>query len=170
MEIIDLFEKNKNKILNFGILVLAFFVAWQIWQAADQKVNTLNQQKTDELNKNTAMVEIAGFERKIDGYKNIFTKKDVGSVMDTISSIAKNCLIKIVSIKPGEERVYSDYIKSSFIVSISAPGYHALGNFISQIESFQDIYIVDEVNVASNASQAVENLNVNLKISTISYQ
>ncbi|MFA5093445.1 MAG: type 4a pilus biogenesis protein PilO [Candidatus Omnitrophota bacterium] len=170
MEILDLFEKNKNKILNFGVLAVAFFIAWQIWQGADQKVAVLNQQKADELNKNTAMVEIAGFEKKIDGYKKIFTKKDVGSVMDTISSIAKNCLVKIVSIKPGEEKVYSDYIKSSFMVSISAPGYHALGNFISQIENFKDIYIVDEVNVTSNTNQAVENLNVNLKISTISYK
>lgn len=170
MEIIDFLEKNKNKVLNLAVFLAAAFVAWQIWQAADQKFGVLNQQKTEELDKNSAMVEISGYEKKIDGYKKMLTKKDLSLVMDTVSGIAKNTMVKIVSIKPGEEKVYSDYIKSAFNVVVNAPNYHALGNFISQLESFREIYIVDDINVSVNTDQSAQNLNVNLKISTVSYK
>lgn len=174
MEKIELFEKNKSKVLNFGVIILALFIAFQIYKSADERVNSLIQQKVDELKKNKAMEEIAGLERKIEGYKKIFVKEDVGSVIDTISNIAKNRSVKIISIKPGNEEAYPDYIKSAFLITVSTPNYHSLGNFISQIESYKDIYMVDEVNIASaGINQPLEstntNLNVELKISTISY-
>lgn len=174
MEKNALFEKNKNKVLNFGLIILALFIAFQIYKAADQQVNSLIQQKGDELKKNKAAEEIAGFEKKIEVYKKIFFKEDVSSVVDTISNIAKNSSIKIVSIKPGNDEAYPDYIKSVFLITVSAPSYHSLGNFISQIESYKDIYMVDEVSIASaEINQPFEskntNLNVNLKISTIAY-
>lgn len=174
MEKIELFEKNKNKVLNFGVIILALFIAFQIYKSADQRVNSLVQQKDDELKKNKAMEEIAAFERKIEGYKKIFVKEDVASVMDTISNIAKNCSVKVVSIKPSNEEAYPDYIKSAFLITLSAPDYHSLGNFISQIEGYKDIYLVDEVSITSaQINQPLEsadtNLNANLKISTIAY-
>ncbi len=174
MEKIELFEKHKNKVLNFGVIILALFTAFQIYKSADKQLNSLIQQKDEELKKNKAAEEIAGLERKIGGYKKIFVKEDVGSVIDTISNIAKNCLIKIVSIKPGNEEAYPDYVKSAFLITVNTPNYHSLGNFISQIESYKDIYMVDEVSIASaEIKQPFEstntNLNVNLKISTISY-
>lgn len=174
MEKIDFFKKNKNKILNFGIIILAVFIAFQIYKSSNEQVNSLVQQKGDELNKNMATEEIFGLERKIEGYKKVFVKKDVGSVIDTISNIAKNSLVKVVSIKPSNEEVYADYIKSVFLITVSSPNYHSLGNFISQIESYKDIYMVDEVSILpASANQPLENvnlnLNVNLKISTISY-
>jgi len=174
MEKNALFEKNKNKVLNFGIIISALFIAFQIYKAADQQVNFLIWQKEDELKKNNAAEEIAGFEKKIEGYKKIFFKEDVSSVVDTISSLAKNCSIKIAAIKPDNDEVYPDYIKSVFLITVSAPNYHSLGNFISQIESYKDIYMVDEVSITSaENNQPLEgrdtNLNVNLKISTLAY-
>ncbi|MDD5476602.1 MAG: type 4a pilus biogenesis protein PilO [Candidatus Omnitrophica bacterium] len=175
MEKVELFEKNKSKVLNLGVIILALFIAFQIYKTADEQVNSLIQQKDDELKKNKATEEIAGLERKIEGYKKIFVKEDMGSVIDTISNIAKDCSIKIVSIKPSNEEAYPDYVKSVFLITLSAPNYHSLGNFISQIESYKDIYIVDEVSIASAEIKEPQestntNLNVNLKISTISYK
>ncbi|MDD5465466.1 MAG: type 4a pilus biogenesis protein PilO [Candidatus Omnitrophica bacterium] len=172
---IEVFEKNKSKVLNLGVVILALFIAFQIYKSADERVNSLIQQKDEELKKNKAAEEIAGLERKIEGYKKIFVKEDVSSIINTISNIAKNCSIKIVSIKPSNEEVYPDYIKSVFLITVSTPDYHSLGNFISQIESYKDIYMVDELGIASAENkQSLEsanmNLNVNLKISTIFYQ
>lgn len=174
MEKIELFEKHKNKVLNFGVIILALFIAFQIYKSAGEQLNSLIRQKDEELKKNKAAEEIAGLERKIEGYKRIFVKEDVGSVIDTISNIAKNCSIKIISIKPSNEEVYPDYIKSSFLITVNTPNYHSLGNFVSQIESYKDIYMVDELSIASaKIKQPLEgtntNLNANLKISTISY-
>jgi len=173
---IELFEKNKNKILNFGIIILALFIAFQIYKSSDGQLNSLSQQKDDELKRNQAMEEIAVLEKKIDGYKKIFVKEDLSSVMDTISNIAKNCSVKILSIKPSNEEANPDYLKSTFLITLNTPNYHSLGNFVSQIESYKDIYMVDEVNIDSaGINQSPEstskntNLSVSLKISTISY-
>ena len=113
-------------------------------------------------------------QRKRAGYKKVFVKKDLGSVMDTMSSIAKASSIKIISIKPISEEARTDYIKSSFLITAQAPNYHSLGDFISQVENYKDIYLVDEVIITSSGSDYVAGssntgLNVSLKISTISY-
>lgn len=174
MDINEIFEKNKNNILNLGVIVLALIIAFQIYRGIEEKAGSLSQEKDTELKKNEVSVEIASFEKKIDGFKKVFVKKDLGAVMDTVSAIARQCAVKVLSIKPDKEEARADYIKSAFALTISAPDYHALGNFISQVESYQDIYFVDEVKISSTGtSRATEDsdlgLKVNLKISTISY-
>ena len=173
MEKMELFEKHKNKILNFGILFLAIFIALQSYKSEDKQINSLILQKRDELKKNKSIEGIASLEKKIEGYKKVFIKKDMGSIMSAISNIAANTAVNIVSIKPIEEDVYKDYIKSSFLITLTTTNYHSLGNFISQVEKDKDIYLVDEVSIRSMASgsdleENQTNLNINLKISTIS--
>ncbi len=174
MEKNALFEKNKNNIFNLGIVILALFIAFQIYKGVDEKLSSLAQQKDNELKKNEASDEIAGLEKKIDSYKKVFVKRDLSAVIETISSIAKKCSVKVSSIKPYREEAYPDYIKSSFEITIDAPDYHALGNFVSQVESYQDIYFVDEVGInpvvfGQDAKGTGSDLKVNLKISTVSY-
>lgn len=174
MEIIRLFEENKNKILNAGIVVLALFIAFQIYKADQARIDSLARQKSTELEKNKVTEEIAILEKKVKSYKEIFTKKDVGSVINALSDMAKNCSIKIISLKPGSNENYQNYIKSVFLMTVSAPGYHSLGKFIGQIESCKDIYVVDEIGVSPIINESAEgteniNLDVDLKISTISY-
>ena len=171
---IELLERNKNKILNFGIILLALFIAFQIYKSADVRINTLTSRKDDELKKNRVIENIAALEKKIEGYKKVFAKKDMSSIVEAISNIAKNSSVNIVSIKPITEEAVAGYVKSSFLMTVSSLGYHSLANFISQIESNKDIYMVDEVNINSADFTASKegintNLSVNLKISTISY-
>lgn len=165
---------DKNKILNFAIIILALFIAFQIYRSAEENINSLIRQKDDQLKKNIILNEISVLEKKIEKYKKAFVKKDLSSVMDTLSDIAKNNSINIISVKPASEEAAGDYVKTSFIITVNAASYHSLGDFISQLESSKDIYIVDELSVASGGPErAVENITsglaVNLKISTISY-
>ena len=174
MEKMELFEKYKNKILNFGIVILALFIALQIYEKGDQQINSLIRQKDDAIKKNKVMEEIAGLEKRMEAYKKVFVKKDISSVMNTISGIAKNSSVKIISIKPSNEEAYANYTKSSFLINVSAPNYHFLGDFISRIESCKDVYLVGEVSISSpDSDQETEedkaDLNVSLQISTISY-
>jgi len=173
MDKMELFEKHKSKILNFAILFLAIFIALQFYKLENQKINSLIRQQKDELKKNMVIEEIAVLEKKFEGYKKVFTKKDMSSVMGTISNIAQRTAVNIVSIKPIGEEVNKDYIKSTFLITLATSNFHSLGNFISQVEKNKDIYIVDEVSIKSAPSYGLEdaqvNLNINLKISTISY-
>ena len=174
MDKFEFFIKNKNQIVNLGIIILALFIAFRLYQSAQLEINALNQQKQDELKKNDMTQSIAGLEDTLEGYRKVFVKKDVSSVMDKVSGIAKNYDVKVVSIKPGREENFENYLKSSFTIVINIPSYHALGEFISQIESQKDIFLVDAVSVdASGIDQsrniAGMNFNVNLTLSTISY-
>ncbi len=171
---VEMLLKNKNKILNFGIIFLLLFIALQIYKYGNQQMNSLAWKKVNELKKNKVIENIIVLEKQIGAYKKVFVKKDLGSVMDTISSIAKASSIKIISIKPISEQAYVDYIKSSFLITAQASNYHSLGDFISQVENYKDIYLVDEVIITSSGSGYVAGssntgLSISLKISTISY-
>jgi len=173
MEINELFEKNKNTIINLGVVILALFIAFKIYSGINEKINLLAQQKDIELKKNEVAEEIVGFEGKIEGYKKVLVKKELSAVMGSISVIAKQCSVKVLSIKPDKEEPYADYIKSTFDLTIDAPNYHALGNFISKIENYQDPYFIDGLTINSSGSGGTKDvnvgLNISLKISTISY-
>lgn len=171
---IELLEKHKNIILNLAILIFAAFITLQFYKSGEKQINSLISQREDELKKNMNIEEIVGFEKKIEDYKKVFVKKDLSSVMSTLSSIAADSRVTIVSIKPVGEEVNKDYIKSSFLITLTTSNYHFLGNFISRVEKNKDIYLIDEVSIRSVASgyevedsQAI--LNINLKVSTISY-
>lgn len=169
----SMFLKNKNFILNLTVIITALFVALQIYSSDNQQVKSLNQKKEDELKKNEIIQGIVGLEKKIDDFKQVFPKKDSSSIMTQISNIAKNNLIKIVSIKPVDEQVFPDYIKTSFLINVYVPDYHALGNFISQLENNKEIFTVGEISIVSaniKLEDKVSNgLDVRLNIGAVSF-
>jgi len=170
----ELIERNKNKIINFGIIILALIIAFQFYQSTNNQIKSLIRQQNNELEKNKIVEDISILEKKADIYKKVFVKKDLASIVDIVSGIAKDSSVKIVSIKPYAEEAKNDYINSSFLITLNAPSYHALGNFISKIENHKDIYLVNEISINSEASdrgaaKASVDLEVSLKINTISY-
>lgn len=173
MNKVELSNENRFLILNIGAVLLVLFVAFKFYQSAQAKIGELNLKKQTEINKNQVAENILGLENTLDSYKEILTKKDFSSVMSTISGLAKACNLKVVSIKPGPEDTFKDYLKFSFLVVVNVPDYHALGKFISQLESQRDAYLVDaiaiDINNIEQDSAVGTNLNVNLTVSTISY-
>jgi len=170
----NLIERNKNKIINFGVIILALIIALQFYRSTNKQIDSLIQQQNNELKRNKIIEDIAILEKKTDIYRKMFVKKDLASIVDVISGIAKNTLVKIVSIKPDIEETLDNHISSTFLITLKAPSYHALGNFISKIENYKDIYLVKEISINSTASDpdaagANVDLGVSLKINTISY-
>lgn len=169
-----LIERNKNVIINFGIIILALVIALQFYRSTSNKISSLVQQLDNELEKNKVIQEIATLEKKAEAYKKVFVRKDLASIMDVISGIAKNSSVRIVSVKPFSEDALGNYFSSSFLIMLNASSFHSLGDFISKIENHEDIYLVSEVkidSVATNLESEVSNvdLNVSLKINTIAY-
>jgi len=170
----DLLERNKVKIINFGVIILALIIALQFYRSANNRISSLIQQQNNEREKNKVVQEISGIEKKTEAYKKVFVKKDLASIMEVISGIAKNTSVKIVSIKPYAEEMLDNYLNSSFLITLNAPSYHALGDFISKIENYKDIYLISDMSInstVSNPGTAGDNadLGVSLKINTISY-
>jgi hypothetical protein len=170
----DLIDKNKNKIINFSILILALIISLNFYRSSNEQVSSLIQQQGSELEKNKAVADIATLEKKAEVYKKVFVKRDLASVMDTISIIAKNASVKILSVKPFAEESLGNYFNSSFLITLNAPSYHALGDFISKIENDNDIYLVSEISINSvvanpDAPEVNTDLSVSLKINSIAY-
>lgn len=159
--------KNKNLLLNVIIIAVACFIAFNfIYKNQEQELQGLVAKKDVEIKKNAVLENIGRLEKKIDDYKTLLPKRDVGETINTINNLARGAAIKIVSIRPlaAEERT-ANYVKSSFEISLSASSYHALGKFISNLESYQDVYIVESADIVSQ--EAGKELTANLKVSAI---
>jgi len=170
----ELIEKNKSLIINLGVIILALVIAFQLYKSANDQVAFLAQEQINELEKNKVVADIAALEKKAEAYKKIFVKKDLGVIMDLVSGIAKDSSVKIVSVKPSIDAATDNQNRSSFLVTLTAPSYHALGDFITKIENHKDVYMVSEVtiNAVEPGSEVITvnvDLGVSLKISTISY-
>ena len=171
---VDMIIKNKNKVFNLAIIFLLLFISLQIYSSGNKQERHLMEQKERELKKKKVIENITSLEKTMEEYKKALVKQDLGSIMDTMSALAKASSVEILSVKPINEETYADYARFSFAITAKATNYHALADFISKVENYKDIYFVDEVTIASSEAGSSEDsgytaLKINLRISTISY-
>jgi len=153
MELISLVNKHKNKVFKYAIILFSLIVANNVYKKQVSDVEKLKSKNQMEAKKIGVLDEISGLERELGSYKNLLAKKDTGTIINTINNIAKESGLKIVSIRPAQEQRYQGYIKFPFYLMLSTSDYHALGRFISRIESHQDVYIVEAVDIKYSTPQ-----------------
>ena len=168
----DFLSKNKIKIINAGVILAALIVALYLYSMQNQQIASLEESKVEEAKKSEIIESLNRVEKSINSYKQTFTKKDLGSVVGALTDIAKDTRVKIISVKPGLEQQYPEYIKTSFLIVVRVADYHALGQFISKVENYKDLFLVEDVNItisdsSQNDKKAGKDLDINLKISTI---
>ncbi len=144
-----LFLKGKKKVLSIGIIIFTLIITLIIFSVQTKKIESLHVTKDTELKKNDVLNEISRSEKTIKLYRNLFSRKDAYSVTDTMSSIAKESNVRLISIKPGTEENQPFYIRSPFILVIGADSFHAIGKFVSMIENHSDVYFVDVISIRS---------------------
>jgi Tfp pilus assembly protein PilO len=169
---LDFFNKNKSKIINTGVILLAIVVALYLYSWQSQQLISLEEKKNEEIKKSEVIESLNRVEQRISSYKRSFSRKDLGSVMGAMTEIAKDTGVKVISVKPGAEKQFTEYIKNSFLIIVRVADYHALGQFISKVENYQDLFLVEDINITTVSSsqsnkQAGRDLDVSLKISTI---
>ncbi|MDD5281574.1 MAG: type 4a pilus biogenesis protein PilO [Candidatus Omnitrophica bacterium] len=167
----DFFSKNKTKIINAGIILLAIFIALYLYSMQNQQLDTLVENKNEEIKKSEVIESLNRVEKRIDSYKQTFSRKDLGSVIGALTDIAKDTRVQVISVKPGAQQQYPEYIKTSFLIVVRVADYHALGQFISKVENYRDLFLVEDINISTVNNQtdkrAERNLDISLKISTI---
>ena len=168
----DFFSKNKSKIINAGVILLAIFVALSLYSMQNQQFVSLEESKNEEIKKSEVIESLTRVEKRIKSYKQTFIRKDLGSVIGAMTDISKDTRVKIISVKPGSEQQYPEYIKTSFLIVVRVADYHALGQFISKVENYKDLFLVEEVNINTISNfqtdkKAEKDLDISLKISTI---
>ncbi len=164
MDLTEAINKHKNRIFNLIVIILALAIANNIYRKQSREIELLNAKKDAGIKKSSVLESISQLNNRINSYKNLLTKKDANLVINTTSDIAKASGVKILSVKPAMEQRFADYTKFPFDLMVSAPNYHALGKFISGLESYEDIYFIEALNI--NFEKTTKELNITLKISS----
>jgi len=140
----------QNKLINGGILFLALFFSFKMYQGQRQVVTQLMAQKEVELNKSMTITSIDSLNKKITAYKQLVNTKDVNSLFNTINTLVSECGVKISSLKPLPENSTPLSTEYAFQITATAPSFHAIGKLISKLENHHDIFIVTSVGITSS--------------------
>jgi Tfp pilus assembly protein PilO len=161
----NLFEAHKSLILNLAFILLSLFIANKLLKSQLKEIDALKAKKETEFKRSGVIITISSMEKKVAAYKILLPRKDPSSLINTVTTVAKESGVKIESIRPVQEQKFDDYTKVPFSVLLLAPSYNSLGRFISKIENHQDFLMVDSLNIKLQ-SQARE-LDVDLSLSNI---
>jgi Tfp pilus assembly protein PilO len=148
--------KAKNKAVNLIVLFAGVIVALQLYKGNLKKMEALRLEQENEKKKNELLAQISGLEAKLDTFKNTLARKDVNTVMNAITMLAQETGLKIMSFRPSIDQPYDEYVKSPYSLEVSAPDYHALGRFVSRVESSQDLYVVDRMSIRPSTMDSKE--------------
>ena len=172
----DLMEKNKNIVFNAIVIIVAIIISYNlIYKNGVKNKTQLVNTKEEEIKKNVLLERIIQSETKIKMFKDAVNKKDLSNILKRLSTIAKDSSVEVISLKPQNEKEYPDYTEYLYSLTISAPSYHQIGQFISRLENSPDFYIINNLALRPEAMQIARNkeesrgvrLSANLTLSTI---
>ena len=69
MDAMVFLQKNKNTILNVGIVILALIISIKIYQNQDMEILNLKKQKDSEIENNKVFKNLTVLDNKINTYK-----------------------------------------------------------------------------------------------------
>ena len=175
MESQELLKKYKNKALSAGVVLLTLIIILNIYKGQNQELKRLYEVREAELKKNEVLSALSKSEKKISSFRKVFGKKDSSFVINTLSNIARQSNVKIISINPRGQDNRAAYIRYPFDLIVGAENYHTVGRFVSNIESYGDTFFVERMNMklagkTSPDEQQKYGLLVSLTVSTIAYR
>lgn len=175
MELLGLIYKQKNRIVDIGIIILTLIIITNVYKKQAKSMSSLREKIDAETQRYEVVDNMNKSQRIISAYTNLVNKKDVSLAINTISNIARDSKINILFIKPAPTEEFPVYTKFPFSLVMSAPSYHDVGGFINKLESHPDIYFVDSISIKPREITGKEsakgfNLNVELMISTILFK
>jgi hypothetical protein len=138
--------KSKNILIDGIIIIVALIVALNLHHSNEAKKKSLFQEKTGELNKNAVLGEIASLEKMIGSYKSQVNKNpdDSSRIISVINSIAQQAGVTINSTRPEQKQASAFFTKDRYALNFTAKDYHALGNFISRLETNTAFFLTVE--------------------------
>lgn len=170
MDLSKQIDKIKNNILSVVIIIIAFMVAKNIYLKQAGQLQEVTKERDMRRSQNQVLDSLSMLEKKVIYCRNNFAKKDASSIVNNISGLARESGIKIVSIKPEPEQRYSDYTKLPFSLVINASSYHALGRFVSNVEGYKDVYIIENIDIReAKTDNKADKVTAVLTISSVAF-
>ncbi|MFA6217211.1 MAG: type 4a pilus biogenesis protein PilO [Candidatus Omnitrophota bacterium] len=143
---------NKSKLIHIVFVCICAMIARNIFIAGqkDLKKLTLEQEKGKVAN--TILTEIVVSEKQYTAYKGLLNVKDPGVILNSISTLAKNSLVKILSMKPQMQKEYPLYTYYSFEMTISTDSFHKIGQLVKSLENSNEVFLIDSLSVTAQTS------------------
>ncbi len=142
--------KNKTLVLNIVVILSVLVISGYIYSKQNNINRNIKRRILSETESNDLFKQLSTLEKEISHYKEILSKKETSSIINTLSSLVQEAGLSLISIKPEDEQDYDSYIKSSISLKIFSDDYHKIGNFISKLESSSDLYKIVTLNIQSH--------------------
>lgn len=168
-------DRHRNAIFNTLVILIATLISYNMFYKSGLKAkDELIIRKNDEIKKNMLLKDIIDSENKIKVFKDSVNNKDLSLMLKNISTIAKESSVDLISLKPQNEKEYTNYKEYSYNLVVAAPNYHRLGQFISNLENSPDVYTINNLSLrpessfgrSKSGSKGIK-LSVNVALSTI---
>ncbi|MDO8662290.1 MAG: type 4a pilus biogenesis protein PilO [Candidatus Omnitrophota bacterium] len=161
-------DKYRNMLINAAIITVTLIIAYNLYQASLSQAQSLKAKISEEEKKNIELEKMGKLEKRIAAYRSLLVVRETSAVMSDISDIAKETKVKVLSVKPSQKESAADYAKAIFEVTLNAGGYDQLAKFINAIEAYENVYMVEGMDISSQPGLDQSGLTVNLRISSVS--
>jgi len=168
MEIIDILDKLKGKLINLVVIIATATVVYNLYQYQNKQLAQLKKDQVTETKKLTLLENMKANQAELDSYKKLLTQVPENSIINTLSNFAKSENVQVESFKPEEQKRGSDYTEVSFNLRVTAKNYHDLAKFISKIENYSQVFIIGQADINTNDSEG-KGVKANLRLSNIAY-
>lgn len=160
MDAISFIARFKNTILSITIILLALYFGNKFYSEQAKQMKALNKKIIEEEDRNQALKSIKLSQNNIEKLKEAVSNLDAGSVMNIINNLARASGVKVTSIRPGTEKQLQEHTKLPFNVALALDSYHALGKFVSKLESEKNIFTVDSLEMSLDSQTKTLTANI----------
>lgn len=159
--------KRQNLIIGFVILFFGTIFARNVYRNQVKNVISLKEEIKQTEEKERILKEIQTLEKKIEGYKEKFVKKDVSSLIEEITKNAGVCNVKVSYIRPETEIITENFVEQPMSMELLG-NYHNLGKFLALLE--KNIQIKIQEIRSSKVEGEKEDLRNSISVSSISFK
>lgn len=135
-----------------GAAAAAFLIGWNFLLKPDlTKLRESEERVRQAASKHKTISRIFAAEQKIKGYKGRFAPSaDTSWLINFLSASAKQSRVSLTSVTPSTVNKAQEYEIVALALQTRS-GYHALGEFISKIESHDSYLLVSDLRIDSEA-------------------
>ncbi|MCM8797470.1 MAG: type 4a pilus biogenesis protein PilO [Candidatus Omnitrophica bacterium] len=153
IDVFDLLKKQKNRIVNLFIIALALFIAFNIHAKQSKQARAYKDKITVETEKNVLLKKLEDIIKDFEAYDQVMPLGETDELVKTLSEIAKETDVKIISLRPQNRQIVGNYIKTPFDLKISCFSYSVLGSFIAKLENSKEFFQVDSFVVSFDGGE-----------------
>ncbi|MCM8800255.1 MAG: type 4a pilus biogenesis protein PilO [Candidatus Omnitrophica bacterium] len=139
--------KEKRNISDLLVIILAIIISFNLYSNFKKQNLTYKARIEQESKKTDVINKLHTIEKELFRYKELLQRKEINQIINKITQLAQESKLNISSLKPLEEVSFDICTKSSLRLSGWIDNYHLLGNFIAKLESYDELYRVELLNI-----------------------